>query len=248
MDWYPRYPRRYRRDTLLLSLAAHGAYNLIIDWYMEYEQAPPDDDVAIARIIGCSVDEWTAVKDELMPYFKVKNGRLTLKRCEKELSARNKRRARRTASASTAAQKRWKKADKKPEKQNLKNTKQNNDLHATRITTASPSHSNRKTEDMRPNATGQDRTEELTPKSMTNVGVNSSTPNQAKTGCARETTTEHDGGPGSGFVGAKPDPPLDTEPIPNANAPPVANSEPSPISSLENFLEAQRAMANKARR
>lgn len=39
MDWYPRYPAHYDRDTLGLSLAEHGAYSKLLDFYYQTEEA-----------------------------------------------------------------------------------------------------------------------------------------------------------------------------------------------------------------
>ena len=190
MDWYPRYPRRYRADTLKLSLAAHGAYGLLIDWYMDNEQAPPDDDAALAKIVGCTAKEWAKVGPELRPYFKVKKGCLTLKRCEAELRARKSRSKRRTHSASTAARSRWKKSKKNdPEK-----PKGDNVLDATRIATASHTHNSGHAIGMRFDATGQDRTEETPLVPDTTVGVSSVNTESDRPTARAEKTTEHDGG------------------------------------------------------
>ena len=50
MDWYPRNPRHYRRKTRGLTLAAHGAYGLLIDEYMDTEEPIPDNDRALAAV------------------------------------------------------------------------------------------------------------------------------------------------------------------------------------------------------
>ena len=85
MDWYPRYPAHYDRDTLHLSLAEHGAYCRLIDYYMATENPLPDDERALAGILRCSVDDWKAVATTVRAYFKAKGGKLIHKRCEAEL-------------------------------------------------------------------------------------------------------------------------------------------------------------------
>src|SRR5262245_1995804 len=89
MDWYPRFPLAYAADTMHLTLAEHGAYCLLIDWYMVHKKAIPDDNAAIAKILGCEVDEWIRVSAALRPFFTIENGRLKHKRCERELNEQN---------------------------------------------------------------------------------------------------------------------------------------------------------------
>ena len=88
MDWYPRNPRHYRRKTRGLTLAAHGAYCLLIDEYMDTEEPLPDNDRALAAVCGCSVDEWLEVADEVRTFFDPKGGKLSNKRCDEELRIR----------------------------------------------------------------------------------------------------------------------------------------------------------------
>lgn len=87
MDWYPKSPTDYRNDTWRLSLAAHGAYNLLLDHYYLYEAPLPIDDRALASIVGCSLEDWQNVRDEVVPLFKKRNALLTHTRCEAELEA-----------------------------------------------------------------------------------------------------------------------------------------------------------------
>jgi uncharacterized protein YdaU (DUF1376 family) len=87
MDWYKKSSADYRNGTWGLSLAAHGAYNLLIDHYMLFESPLPADDRALASIVGCALDEWQKVRDEVLPFFKTRNALLTHKRCEAELEA-----------------------------------------------------------------------------------------------------------------------------------------------------------------
>ena len=85
MEWYPRSPVDYRADTWQLSLAAHGAYNLLLDFYYQQERALPGDDEALASIIGKPVKEWMAVKDEIIPLFQEEDGLLHQKRVIEEI-------------------------------------------------------------------------------------------------------------------------------------------------------------------
>jgi uncharacterized protein YdaU (DUF1376 family) len=85
LDWYPKYPADYRHDTWRLSLAAHGAYNLIIDYYMHSEAPPPNEDRALASIVGVTIEEWLVVRPEIESLFQTENGSWRHKRCDREL-------------------------------------------------------------------------------------------------------------------------------------------------------------------
>lgn len=91
MDWYVRYPALYRLDTGHLSLAEHGAYNLLIDWYMENRRPPPDNDRALAKIVGVGLDEWQSVGENVRTFFKSRGGMLHHKRCDHELDEQDRR-------------------------------------------------------------------------------------------------------------------------------------------------------------
>ncbi len=86
MDWFKSYPADYRDDTWHLSLAEHGAYKLLIDHYMHHEKPLPDNDRALASIIGVSVEDWILVSSNVREFFTQKRGKLTHKRCEEELN------------------------------------------------------------------------------------------------------------------------------------------------------------------
>jgi uncharacterized protein YdaU (DUF1376 family) len=49
----------------------------------------PDDDAALARILGVSQEEWLAVANSVRPFFKSLDGRLVHKRCVCELRAQD---------------------------------------------------------------------------------------------------------------------------------------------------------------
>jgi uncharacterized protein YdaU (DUF1376 family) len=85
LDWYPFYPALYRAATMHLSLVEDGAYRRLIDHYFETRAPLPDDDVALARIAGCGVQEWAAIAPKIRPFFAARGGRLHLSRCDTEL-------------------------------------------------------------------------------------------------------------------------------------------------------------------
>jgi len=87
LPWYPWHIDDYAHDTRHLTLAEHGAYRLLIDCYMQQREPLPDNDRALARIIGVGLDEWLAVASNVRAFFHVRNGVLKHKRCEQELRA-----------------------------------------------------------------------------------------------------------------------------------------------------------------
>lgn len=82
MDWYPRRPQSYRNDTWGLTLAEHGAYCLLLDYYYQSEHPLPNDDHALAGIIGITIDKWLEVKEKVTRYFRVSNAHLTHHTCD----------------------------------------------------------------------------------------------------------------------------------------------------------------------
>lgn len=86
MDWFKSYPADYRDDTWHLSLAEHGAYKLLIDHYMHHEKPLPDNDNALASIVGVDPQTWSEVSLNVREFFTPKRGKLIHKRCEEELN------------------------------------------------------------------------------------------------------------------------------------------------------------------
>lgn len=68
-----------------LTVAQDGAYRRLIDHYMVTRQPIPDNDHAIARIIGMGTSDWLAIAEPVRAMFKITAGRLHLKRCDNEL-------------------------------------------------------------------------------------------------------------------------------------------------------------------
>lgn len=93
MDWFPKHPTDYRNGTWHLTLSEHGAYNLLIDHYMLYESPLPNNDIALAGILGVPLDEWNLVRENVLKLFKISGSKLRHNRCDDELeSAFSKRR------------------------------------------------------------------------------------------------------------------------------------------------------------
>ena len=85
MEWYERRPTDYKEDTWHLTLAEHGAYNLLLDHYYSSENPLPNTDRALASICNCSVDEWLVVKDAVLLFFKKRGAKYVSKKCEQVL-------------------------------------------------------------------------------------------------------------------------------------------------------------------
>jgi len=66
--WMPFYVGDYLANTRHLNRAQHGSYLLLISHYWATGSLP-DDDAQLARIAGCSPDEWMADKPVLQAFF-----------------------------------------------------------------------------------------------------------------------------------------------------------------------------------
>ena len=106
MEWFPWYPALYRSDTMHLTLAEDGAYRRLIDEYMVTRSPLPDNDAALARIIGISVNDFPAIAAQIRGFFSAKNGYLRHKRCDIELDRQDGLSAKRSQIAANAAAKR----------------------------------------------------------------------------------------------------------------------------------------------
>lgn len=106
-DWYPLNPIDWKRDTLHLSLAEEGAYRRLTDEYMINGGPLPDNDAAISRLIGVSLEDWLAVAPIVRKFYEASNGKLVHKRCEQEIHTARIRGALRSEVASKAVNARW---------------------------------------------------------------------------------------------------------------------------------------------
>jgi uncharacterized protein YdaU (DUF1376 family) len=89
LDWYPFFINDYRRDTYHLTLEEDGAYRRLIDEYMVTRAALPNDDAALARIVGITKTEWDRLAPVVRRFFRMRNDKLFHKRCEAEIRAQN---------------------------------------------------------------------------------------------------------------------------------------------------------------
>lgn len=111
--WMPLYIGDYLRDTRRLSLEQHGAYVLLL---MEYwiSGPLPDDDMQLARLVGCSHDAWSMLRASLKQYFSVSDGHWFHKRVDAEREKAAVLRDKRKTKAERAAEARWSKRDDAP--------------------------------------------------------------------------------------------------------------------------------------
>jgi len=85
LTWYPFFVVDYRRDTYHLTLEEDAAYRRLIDEYMVTREALPNDDAALARIVGIPKTDWTRLAIKVRRFFHARNDKLWHKRCELEL-------------------------------------------------------------------------------------------------------------------------------------------------------------------
>ena len=89
-----------------LTLSEDGAYRRLIDEYMVTRSPLPDNDAALARIIGISINEFQAIAEQMRGFFKAKGGRLHHRRCNTELDRQDTLSQKRSESAKKGAAKR----------------------------------------------------------------------------------------------------------------------------------------------
>jgi uncharacterized protein YdaU (DUF1376 family) len=108
MNWYPRYYGDYARDTAHLSLAEHGAYNVLLDHY--YATGPlPDDMNMLMRICRAFDDhEKEAVKSVASKFFPLNgDGLRRNKRADEEIKRRESISNVRAVAGAKGAQSKW---------------------------------------------------------------------------------------------------------------------------------------------
>ena len=111
MNWYPRYYGDYTRDTSHLTLAEHGAYNVLLDHY--YATGPiPDDMPTIMRICRAfDQHEQKAVESVVATFFPVNSDGLRHnKKADKVISQQ----AEKSEKAAQSARARWDANAKQP--------------------------------------------------------------------------------------------------------------------------------------
>src|ERR1700728_4653659 len=85
--WMPMYWGDYARDTGHLNATAHGAYLMLIKHYWCSGHPITDDDDELWRIACCdSKKEWMKIRQRIVRFFIPKDGTLTHKRIDAEIS------------------------------------------------------------------------------------------------------------------------------------------------------------------
>lgn len=134
--WYPWYPALFRNKTIALTLEQDAIYRRLIDHYMESRQPLPNNNAALARIVGCSIEIIEKNANGIMDaFFTHDNGILRHEFCDKQLDIQDAKSRRRSLNGEKAAKKRWSQSIDKEQK-----------------------NANAMPDPMPKNATGQDRT------------------------------------------------------------------------------------------
>lgn len=88
LAYYRFFTGDYARDTRHLSLMQHGAYRLLIDWYMDGGPIPNDLDRIYRTLHATSREEQSAVEYILGEFFLLEGGVWRHKRCDQEMAWR----------------------------------------------------------------------------------------------------------------------------------------------------------------
>jgi len=92
-DWFPVEVLAWDRDTAHLSCLEDGAYWRLVRHYMLTRMPLPDDDRALANIVGVSIEEWADMQHTIRSFFKQGENppRLSHKRCDAEIKEQSRR-------------------------------------------------------------------------------------------------------------------------------------------------------------
>lgn len=110
MNWYPRYPGDYMRDTAHLSLVQHGVYNVLLDHYYATGGPLPDSHDHLIRICRAFTDEeQQAVRLIADQFFPINgDGLRHNKRADKQLVEMDEKHEKLSAAGKAGIAKRWK--------------------------------------------------------------------------------------------------------------------------------------------
>jgi len=85
--WFPFYLNDYAADTVLLDLAEHGAYILLMSFYWNSDANAPASADRLHKVCRCTTDaERDAVDSVVEKFFTVNDGKLVNNRLDKELA------------------------------------------------------------------------------------------------------------------------------------------------------------------
>jgi len=105
VDWYPWHFDLYAAATMHLDHYQDCCYRRLIDHYMKTRQPLPNDDRALARIIGDSHDRWMILAAPVVrPFFEVRGKFLHKKLCDDILNFQDKKTKRLSQSGKKGAE------------------------------------------------------------------------------------------------------------------------------------------------
>jgi len=109
MNWYPRYPGDYMRDTAHLSLVQHGVYNVLLDHYYATGGPLPDSANDLIRICRAfTPEEQEAVQLVADQFFPINgDGLRHNKRADKQLVEMDEKHEKLSAAGKAGMAKRW---------------------------------------------------------------------------------------------------------------------------------------------
>lgn len=67
--WYPHHIEKYRRKTGHLTLAEHGAYRLLMDWYWDRRGPLPAKEDRLRRYLRADCREWKKIREAVLEFF-----------------------------------------------------------------------------------------------------------------------------------------------------------------------------------
>lgn|SRR5215469_216804 len=94
LPWFRFYARDWIADTACLSLPARGALITLIAHEWASGGLPVGDNQVVSRALGCSLDEWSAVREDLWPLLITMARELIRMRAESESLVAEKAKAR----------------------------------------------------------------------------------------------------------------------------------------------------------
>jgi uncharacterized protein YdaU (DUF1376 family) len=83
--YMPLYVGDYMRDTRSLTAEQHGAYLLLLMSMWNAGGSLPADDSKLARFASCTPARWAKIRDEILGFFTLADGRITNRRLAREL-------------------------------------------------------------------------------------------------------------------------------------------------------------------
>lgn len=146
--WYPHYIDDFNRKTGHLTLAERGAYRALIDVYWERQGPLPADERALCRLISAFPDEWEEVRENVLGFFKERDGKLYHTRIEEEIKKAAEQHAEKAERMARAREKRWAEKQHKSDQSADQSSDQKADQpRGSKIPSPSPSHILKDTEE-----------------------------------------------------------------------------------------------------